>query len=239
MASIARTDAENKLPDVTIGKYSLEESDSGAVKNTSSVHFNRAFSQFKKIYDLFEHANRVLQRGSISNSLIGYISLDEHAHESHHHWFLIELVDDLFRTHSFPVNCLPGIDGSSSNHLPLWNINSDRCLTVDTLRPNTIRSKLSVSFFFFFVFYFPFVARSFFKRCLRGLRVREKSTWYDDLTLRFVSRISHEYLSIYRRLISSLFSTWIHVTSRDTFYTTVLNIKKNIDLLRFYYKIVW
>lgn len=233
MASIPRTDAENKLPDVTIGKYSLEEDDSGAVKNTSNVHFNRAFSQFKKIYDLFEHANRVLQRGSISNSLIGYISLDEHAHESHHHWFLIELVDDLFRTHSFPVNCLPGIDGSSSNHLPLWNINSDRCLTVDTLRPNTIRSKLSV---FFFFFYFLFVARSFFKRCLRGLRVREKSTWYYDLTLRFVSRI---YLSIYRCLISSLFSTWIYVTSRDTFYTTVLNMKKNIDLLRFYYKIVW
>lgn len=233
MASIPRTDAENKLPDVTIGKYSLEEDDSSAVKNTSNVHFNRAFSQFKKIYDLFEHANRVLQRGSISNSLIGYISLDEHAHESHHHWFLIELVDDLFRTHSFPVNCLPGIDGSSSNHLPLWNINSDRCLTVDTLRPNTIRSKLSV---FFFFFYFLFVARSFFKRCLRGLRVREKSTWYYDLTLRFVSRI---YLSIYRCLISSLFSTWIYVTSRDTFYTTVLNMKKNIDLLRFYYKIVW
>lgn len=161
MASIAWTDAENKLPDVTIGKYSLEEGDSGAVKNTSSVHFNRAFSQFKKIYDLFEHANRVLQRGSISNSLIGYISLDEHAHESHHHWFLIELVDDLFRTHSFPVNCLPGIDGSSSNHLPLWNINSDRCLTVDTLRPNTIRSKLSVSFFFFLFFiFFSWLVRS-------------------------------------------------------------------------------
>lgn len=158
MASIPRTDAENKLPDVTIGKYSLEEDDSSAVKNTSNVHFNRAFSQFKKIYDLFEHANRVLQRGSISNSLIGYISLDEHAHESHHHWFLIELVDDLFRTHSFPVNCLPGIDGSSSNHLPLWNINSDRCLTVDTLRPNTIRSKLSV-FFFFFIF-FSWLVRS-------------------------------------------------------------------------------
>lgn len=159
MASIPRTDAENKLPDVTIGKYSLEEDDSSAVKNTSNVHFNRAFSQFKKIYDLFEHANRVLQRGSISNSLIGYISLDEHAHESHHHWFLIELVDDLFRTHSFPVNCLPGIDGSSSNHLPLWNINSDRCLTVDTLRPNTIRSKLSVFFFFFFIF-FSWLVRS-------------------------------------------------------------------------------
>lgn len=221
MASIPRTDAENKLPDVTIGKYSLEEDDSSAVKNTSNVHFNRAFSQFKKIYDLFEHANRVLQRGSISNSLIGYISLDEHAHESHHHWFLIELVDDLFRTHSFPVNCLPGIDGSSSNHLPLWNINSDRCLTVDTLRPNTIRSKLSV----FFFFYFLFVARSFFKRCLRGLRVREKSTWYYDLTLRFVSRI---YLSIYRCLISSLFSTWIYVTSRDTFYTPKFLIWKRI-----------
>ena len=159
MASIPRTDAENKLSDVTIGKYSLEEDDSSAVKNTSNVHFNRAFSQFKKIYDLFEHANRVLQRGSISNSLIGYISLDEHAHESHHHWFLIELVDDLFRTHSFPVNCLPGIDGSSSNHLPLWNINSDRCLTVDTLRPNTIRSKLSVFFFFFFIF-FSWLVRS-------------------------------------------------------------------------------
>lgn len=209
MASIARTDAENKLPDVTIGKYSLEESDSGAVKNTSSVHFNRAFSQFKKIYDLFEHANRVLQRGSISNSLIGYISLDEHAHESHHHWFLIELVDDLFRTHSFPVNCLPGIDGSSSNHLPLWNINSDRCLTVDTLRPNTIRSKLSVSFFFLFFIFLSWLVRS--SNDVYGdlgweKNRRDMTIWRYDSFLGFLTNI-FRYIVAWFRLCSRREST--------------------------------
>lgn len=154
------------------------------MKNTSSnVHFNRAPQpRFKEIYDLFENANRVLQRGSISNSLIGCISLGEHAHESHHHWFLIELVDDLFRAHSFPVNCLPGIDGSSSNHLPLWNINSDRCLSVDTPRSNTIRSTLSTSTFLLFFFFFSLL-RLFRKTTLTGdLGAREKWRQRCDLT---------------------------------------------------------
>lgn len=49
--------------------------DGGAMKNTSSVYFNRAGGQFKEIYDLFENANRVLQRGQ-------YIKQFDRVHQS-------------------------------------------------------------------------------------------------------------------------------------------------------------
>ena len=168
------------------------------MKNTSSKRALQSRAPapgFKEIYDLFENANRVLQRGSISNSLIGCISLGEHAHESHRHWFLIELVDDLFRAHSFPVNCLPGIDGSSSNHLPLWNINSDRCPSVDAQGSNTIRSALSISAFLLFS---SSLLRLFRERRLPGrLGAREKSWQRYDLTLRFVGWIFRPLICFY------------------------------------------